>query len=84
MYRRVNNLLPEGIFDDYIKPISHSYNTRSKAKKNLYIRKTKTNYGKFDIRYSAPKIWNDIPLAIRNSSSLAIFKKEFKDYILSY
>lgn len=83
MYRRLNNLLPDNIFDDYIKPISHRYNTRSKANKELYIRRTNTNYGKFDIKYSAAKLWNDIPLGIRNSSSLAIFKKQFKKYILS-
>ena len=83
MYRRLNNLLPDNIFDHYIKPVSHSYNTRSKANKELYTGRTNTNYGKFDIKYSAAKVWNDIPLGIRNSSSLAIFKKQFKNYILS-
>ena len=81
-YRCLNNLLPDNIFDDYIKPISHRYNTRS-ANKEPYIRRTNTTYGKFDIKYSAAKVWNDIPLGIRNSSSLAIFKKQFKKYILS-
>ena len=83
MYKRLNNLLPETIFDDYIQPIGHRYNTRSKANKKLYIRRTNTNYGKFDIKHSATKVWNDIPLDIRTSSSLAIFKKCFKEYILS-
>ena len=81
MYRCINNLLPEDIFDDYINPISHCYNTRFKANKKLYIHKINTNYGKFDIKYSAAKVWNDIPLVIRNSSSLSIFKKEFKKYM---
>ena len=83
MYRCINNLLPEDIFDNYINPISHCYNTRSKANKKLYIRKINTNYGKFYIKYSVAKVWNDIPLVIRNSSSLSIFKIEFKKYIIS-
>ena len=58
--------------------ISHRYNTRS-ANKEPYIRRTNTTYGKFDIKYSAAKVWNDIPLGTRNSSSLAIFKKQFKN-----
>ena len=82
MSRRLNNLLSDNIFDHYIKPVSHSYNTRLKANKELYTGRTNTNYGKFDIKYSAAKVWNDIPLGIRNSSSLAIFKKQFKNYIL--
>ena len=39
MYRRLNNLLPDNIFDDYIEPISNRYNTRSKTNKQLYIRR---------------------------------------------
>lgn len=66
MYRCINNLLPEDIFDDYINPMSHCYNTCStKANKKLYICKINTDYGKFDIKYSAAKVWNDIPLVIR-------------------
>ena len=38
-------------------------------------RRTNTKYGKFYIKYSAAKVWNDIPLGIRSSSSLAVFKK---------
>ena len=80
LYRCLNNLLPESIFDDYIQPIGHRYSTYSKVNKKLYLRKTNTNYGKFDIKHA--KVWNDIPLGIRTSSSLANFKKYFKEYIL--
>ena len=73
MRRRLNNLLPDNMLGNYIKLINHRYNTRSKATERLYIRRTNTNYGKFDI-YSAAKVRNDVLLGIRNSSSLAIFK----------
>ena len=54
----------------------HKVNTRSAAKQNLYIPKARTNYGKFNIRFQGPKIWNGIDVNIRNSSI-----KQFKSSI---
>ena len=55
MYKRFNNPLSEGFFDICIQPMEHKYNTRSKAYEKLNIRRTNTNYGKFDIKYSAAR-----------------------------
>ena len=44
--------------------------------KNLKHRKT-------GFRYSGIKIWNDIPVEIRELSSLNIFKKKLKGYLLN-
>ena len=38
----------------------HSYNTRSAARQSYYLPRARTNYGKFNIRFKGPKIWNSI------------------------
>ena len=58
MYRCLNNLLPDNISDDYIKPISHRSN------KELYIRRTNTNYCKFDIKNIQPQKYGITSLRI--------------------
>ena len=35
------------------------------------------------IKYQAPKIWNRIPIDIRNSSSIFSFKRKLKNYLIS-
>ena len=42
------------------------------------------NYGLKSLRYLAPKIWNIIPLEIRNSSSLTEFTTNIKSWILKH
>ena len=61
MYRFNNSLLPSA-FDAFFSKVSeiHYYNTRSAAKQSCYLFKARTNYGKFNIRFQGPKIWNSI------------------------
>ena len=61
MYRFKNRLLPL-VFNNFITEVSdvHHYNTRSVAKQSYYLSKVRTNYGKFNIRFQAPVIWNAI------------------------
>ena len=49
-----------------------------KPKKKLNIRRTNTNYGNFDIRYSAAKAWNDIPLGKETVRHSQFFKNSPK------
>ena len=61
MYRFNNSLLPS-VFDALYSKVReiHHYNTRSAAKQSYYLPKARTNYGKFNIRFQGPKIWNSI------------------------
>ena len=44
----------------------------------------RTNYGKFNIRFFGPKVWNDIDESLKNLSYRG-FKRELKaQYIISY
>ena len=37
----------------------HSYNTRLASKSTYYLNTIKTNYGKFNFRFAAVKVWNN-------------------------
>ena len=51
---------------------------------NLFIHYARTtHYGLKLIRVSGPKIWNSLPLEIRNSNSINLFKKDIKEYLMS-
>ena len=61
VYDYYTNKLP-AIFHDFFKSIHevHQYNTILASKKSYYLPKTRTNYGKFNIRFNGAKIWNSI------------------------
>ena len=61
MYKFHNQLLP-GVLVSFFTKVDavHSYNTRHSAKQTYYSPKARTNYGKFNIRFQGPKIWNAI------------------------
>ena len=43
-------------------------------------RNTKT-YGERSFSFQIPKVWNKLPMSLKKSSSLAVFKKELKTYL---
>ena len=59
----------------------HSYNTRLASKSSLSLSRVRTNYGKFNIRFSGAKVWNSIDEQIKKLSK-ARFKKELKNSLL--
>ena len=44
---------------------SDKYNTRPAAKQSYYLPFVRTNYGKFNIRFQGPSIWNCIDKDIK-------------------
>ena len=56
----------------------HQYNTRSATKQSYYLPKVRTNYGKFNIRFQAPGIWNAIneQVKIGSLSKLSLIKSK--------
>ena len=52
-------LLPFILFFTRVTNI-HNYNTRLAAKQSYYLPFVRTNYGKFNIRFQGPSIWNSI------------------------
>ena len=78
MYRFKNSLLPSA-FDAFFSTLSEipHYNSRSAAKQSYCLPKARTNYGKFNIRFQGPKIWNSIDDKIK-AVSLSQFKSKLK------
>lgn len=62
-------------------PIVHGYTTRNVSALNYSIPNVKTNRGKKAICYWGPKIWNSIPLTIRSSPTIDIFKVRLHKFI---
>ena len=59
----------------------HSYSTRSNNGTNFYISTVQSNLGKTAFSYSGPRVWNTIPLDIRESSAYQ-FKYLYKNNLL--
>ena len=77
-----HNILPP-YFDDFcIENFKvHSYNTR--GSKQLHKTFNRTNYGIYSTREKIIKIWNEIPMTIKCSASLKVFKTKIKQIILN-
>ena len=67
-------------FNSYFVQVNlkHSYNTRLAAKSSYSLPQIRTNYGKFNIKYSGVKIWNSIDESIKHLS-----KTKFKEILSS-
>ena len=77
MYKINNNLK----LDDNIKRHNHALYTRYRG--NYYPQFQRLTSTQHSYIYSAPNIWNKIPLEIQNSKSFAIFKKRSKHYYIN-
>ena len=83
--------LMHGIYKNLNKPqfsrfksisTRHAYNTRHAAKKNYCLPTVKTNFGKSTLQFVGPKIWQDVPSALK-SLPISLFKKRYKSYLNS-
>ena len=81
MYKYHNQLLPS-VFDSFFTKVDqvHSYNTRHASKLSYYLPKVRINYGKFNIRFQGPMIWNSIDENLK-SSSLSSFKLNLQEHL---
>ena len=81
MYHYYYNL--PSSFANFFKTVAsmHSYNTRLASKSTYYINTIKTNYGKFNIRFAAVKVWNHLDESIKHLP-LKTFKNKVKLNIL--
>ena len=82
MYDCQNHLAPTHSHS-YFTPSSevHGYNTRLAFKGDLFLtRKTTFQYGIRSIQYSGARLWNSIPILIRESPSWTIFITKLKTH----
>ena len=74
-----------GCCSSYICDIVNVYNPsrllRSSDKCLLDVPKKRTKYGKQSFSAMAPILWNSLPLSLRLSQSLSVFKKDLKTHL---
>ena len=72
-------------FHDYFTPSSerHTFNTRLVSRGDLFPeRKNTVQYGIRSIEYNRARLWNMLPVALRESSSPSVFRSNLKKYLL--
>ena len=60
----------------------HQYNTRSSS--DAYVQFQRLSTCQKSLQFSGPKCWNSIPVQIKNSCSIEVFKRKYKKYLLSH
>ena len=79
-YKVLNQLLPDWLITFTMVSDINPFPTRQGN--NLVVPRTQTHTGERGIKVRAPKLWNNLPLDVRNSSSLNVFKKKVKNFML--
>ena len=54
---------------------------RSSVSQQLIVPRTKLNLGKRAFSVAAPRVWNELPIALKTSETIAIFRKKLKTYL---
>ena len=81
MFDLYHDKLPQDL-NEYVTLIKHPHETRQKSKGNLYQPKAATTAGQFSITSVGTKIWNEIPIHIRQIKLRDTFKTKFKEFLL--
>ena len=80
MFRFHNRTLPSA-FDPIFQSKSTSITTRSNSR--VIPISCRSTVSQQSIRYIGPKTWNSIPLPIKESKTIAAFKKKLKQHLLN-
>ena len=76
MLEALNHLMPEQISEKFLPlTLQHSHQTRSLTKGNIYIPPSQLSVQQRTLNYFGSKLWNNIPVEVRNAPSLLTFKK---------
>ena len=80
IYKYFQNNVPEYIHDIFTKNMT-KYNTRNS---NMLKRPPcKTSKGMKAISYIGPKLWDDLPICLKQKQSISTFKHDFKRYYIT-
>ncbi|MCG8046530.1 MAG: reverse transcriptase domain-containing protein [Candidatus Thiodiazotropha endolucinida] len=75
IYKALNGLTPEYI-TSLLKPVAetHDRHLRSSVNGNLAVPRSRTSLYDRSFAVTAPRLWNSLPISLRNSPSLGAFK----------
>ena len=77
--------LAPSYFSSYFTPAvnMHHYNTRAASRGDLFLQRKNTFiYGIRSIQYSGSRLWNTLPVPIRDSQSVSVFRSQVKALFL--
>ena len=81
VYDCLNKTAPV-FFHGYFTPSSerHTYNTRLASRGDLFLERRNTfQYGIRSIEYNGARLWNMLPVTLRESSSPPVFQSDLKN-----
>ena len=82
VYESVHEISPI-CFHNFFKSLEsvHQYDTRQAGKDNIFqTQKNTSQYGLRSVSYYGAKCWNDIPVNIKRSPSVSVFRSKLKTY----
>lgn len=81
VHRQQTNQLPSVFSGQYTKAKdTHTYNTRFATSQQLRTEKYKTTFGQRTTTYQGGKLWNNIPLELKQKNS--VFKKGYTKFLM--
>ena len=80
VYKALQGNSPQYICD-IIRPYRPSRTLRSSNSQLLDVAKVRTKYGERAFSCAAPKVWNGLPISIRQSPSVILFRKNLKTHL---
>ena len=81
IYKFRRGMLPS-VFDTYFNKPTHQYSTRFSTNNNLAVIRINTAKDKSRLRYIGPKVWLGISPVIRDSPSLKVFIKSYRNHLI--
>lgn len=84
VHKSKSNSLPEYIFDLINFAANPTYNLRSITRHELQSVKMRTSYMTSSFKYQSRKIWNSIPITLRNITNHSAFKYHLKHYLQTH
>ena len=70
------------IFKDYFVENSSIHGHFTRFNSDLFVKNVHSNFGQRCSKFCGSKLWNALPMSIKTNSSLFIFKKETKMYLM--
>ena len=81
MYKFEKGLLP-GAFNNYFLKPQHQHNTRYSTRKNFQQTQITNARDKTSLKCIGPKKWSALPLSIKESPSLKLFKQSLRAHLI--
>ena len=72
------------VFSSYFEEntLIHHHNTGTREKHQFHISSVSSEYGKRTIKYKGIKLWNNLPVDVKETKSLQSFKHKIQKFIL--